>query len=471
MRVSSVVGFIPSRTAAPPAPRMRHAELSSTARMCSRSTSISLGLRAAAADVDSGSSDRQPRPVRDDHRALDDVAQLADVARPGVALQRRQRLAVDRLRCACRTPARTPRPTATPAAECPRRARAAAAPGSGTRSAGSTGPRGTRPRRSRCSRLRWVAAMIRVSTEIGRGLPSRSNLPLLEHAQQLDLHVERQVADLVEEDRRVVGELEPADLPRQRAGERALLAAEQLAFDQRRRNRRAVDPHHRRVPRRGPSAWMCVANSSLPVPVSPSSSTVESVAATCSICASTWRSAATLADDLGRAEPLPRFVPQVDVLHLELVLQPLRLFDRRLQRLVALLPAHHLREHAGDHRPGGAPAPAARSRRAATAPNLTSAVTRAIDRQRQRPATTACRVPRSCGGRSRREPRRGARSDTTSPDSSCARGSRETVRACGVSPSRGGTPSAVQVDRRPQHAARRRSAMNVPRSSPSSSQA
>jgi hypothetical protein len=49
---------------------------------------------------------------------------------------------------------------------------------------------------------------------------------LLNHPQQLDLNLERQVADLVEEDRRSVGGLEPADLARQRPGEGATLAAE-----------------------------------------------------------------------------------------------------------------------------------------------------------------------------------------------------------------------------------------------------
>ena len=70
------------------------------------------------------------------------------------------------------------------------------------------------------------------------------DLAFLEHAQQLDLHVEGQVADLVEKDRRVIGQFEPADLPRQRAGKGALLPAEQLALDERARNRRAVDAHH-----------------------------------------------------------------------------------------------------------------------------------------------------------------------------------------------------------------------------------
>ena len=38
------------------------------------------------------------------------------------------------------------------------------------------------------------------------------DLPLLEHAQQLDLHVGRQVADLVEKNRRVIRQLETTDL-------------------------------------------------------------------------------------------------------------------------------------------------------------------------------------------------------------------------------------------------------------------
>ncbi len=70
------------------------------------------------------------------------------------------------------------------------------------------------------------------------------NLAFLEHAQQLDLHVEGQVADLVEKDRRVIRQFEAADLPGQRTGEGALLPAEQLALDERARNRRAVDAHH-----------------------------------------------------------------------------------------------------------------------------------------------------------------------------------------------------------------------------------
>ena len=90
-----------------------------------------------------------------------------------------------------------------------------------------------------------MAAMTRVSTRMRLRAAEPLDLPLFQHAQQLDLHVERQVADLVEEDRRVIRQLEASDLSRERAGEGALLAAEQLALDERRGNRRAVHAHHR----------------------------------------------------------------------------------------------------------------------------------------------------------------------------------------------------------------------------------
>ena len=86
--------------------------------------------------------------------------------------------------------------------------------------------------------------MILTLTFTAFGLPEPFDLPLLDHAQQLDLDVEGQVADLVEKDRRVVRQFEAADLSRQRAGEGPLLAAEQFALDERARNRGAVDAHH-----------------------------------------------------------------------------------------------------------------------------------------------------------------------------------------------------------------------------------
>src|SRR5262245_45804694 len=52
------------------------------------------------------------------------------------------------------------------------------------------------------------------------------DLTLLEHSQQLLLDCQRYLADFVEEDRALVGQLEAALALRDRAGERALFVAE-----------------------------------------------------------------------------------------------------------------------------------------------------------------------------------------------------------------------------------------------------
>ena len=96
-------------------------------------------------------------------------------------------------------------------------------------------------------RSRLVAAMTRTSTSTMRGLPSRSTWPSCSTRSSLRLELERQLADLVEEDGAAVRQLEAADLAGVRAGEGAALVAEQLALDQRRRQRGAVDDDERRV--------------------------------------------------------------------------------------------------------------------------------------------------------------------------------------------------------------------------------
>src|SRR2546428_5294199 len=63
----------------------------------------------------------------------------------------------------------------------------------------------------------------------------------LQHAQEPPLYLQRDLADLIQKDRAAVGQLESPRLGRLRASESALLIAEQLALDQRRRKRRAVD--------------------------------------------------------------------------------------------------------------------------------------------------------------------------------------------------------------------------------------
>jgi hypothetical protein len=70
-------------------------------------------------------------------------------------------------------------------------------------------------------------------------------LALGQHAQQARLQRRRHVADLVEEQRAAVGLFEAAAAQRVGAGERALLVAEQLRFEQLLRNRRGVQRDER----------------------------------------------------------------------------------------------------------------------------------------------------------------------------------------------------------------------------------
>ena len=114
-----------------------------------------------------------------------------------------------------------------------------------------------------------VAETTRTSTLIGCLAADALELALLQHAQQLGLHRRRDVADLVEEQRAAVGELEAAELALDGAGERALLVAEQLALEQRLGERAAVDLDERAARARRERWWMARATSSLPVPDSP----------------------------------------------------------------------------------------------------------------------------------------------------------------------------------------------------------
>ena len=68
---------------------------------------------------------------------------------------------------------------------------------------------------------------------------------ILERAQQLRLQVERQLANLVEEQRAALGALERARVLGVRAGEGAALVAEELALDQVGGHRAAVEDDER----------------------------------------------------------------------------------------------------------------------------------------------------------------------------------------------------------------------------------
>src|SRR2546426_844976 len=75
---------------------------------------------------------------------------------------------------------------------------------------------------------------------------------LLERPEHLRLRLQAHVADLVEEERAAVGELELAAAARQRARERPLLVAEELGLDQLLRDRGAVDLDKRLLAPRRP---------------------------------------------------------------------------------------------------------------------------------------------------------------------------------------------------------------------------
>jgi hypothetical protein len=75
----------------------------------------------------------------------------------------------------------------------------------------------------------------------GRGAADALERALLEDPQQLDLCLQRKVADLVEEERPPVGQLDATGLATRGAREGALLVSEQLALEQGVGQRRAVD--------------------------------------------------------------------------------------------------------------------------------------------------------------------------------------------------------------------------------------
>src|SRR6185369_16500066 len=73
------------------------------------------------------------------------------------------------------------------------------------------------------------------------------DLAILEHAEQLHLDAERQLADLVQEDRAAVRRLEEPLAITVGARERAANVAEELALEERRRERRTVADDERPV--------------------------------------------------------------------------------------------------------------------------------------------------------------------------------------------------------------------------------
>src|SRR5262249_13111201 len=81
----------------------------------------------------------------------------------------------------------------------------------------------------------------------GPGASDPLEFPFLQDAEQLRLRFGRKLGHLVEEERSTMCQLEPSETALQRTGERSLLVAEQLALDQCRSDRGAIDLDERTV--------------------------------------------------------------------------------------------------------------------------------------------------------------------------------------------------------------------------------
>ena len=189
---------------------------------------------------------------RQQQRALDDVAQLAHVAGPGVRQQgaarcRRTSGGSGRPYCVLNLRQEVLGEAQHVVAACPQRRQLER----DRRSAGSTDPRGTARARPRGRGAVFVAATIRTSTRpCGGGAQAAHDL-LLQRAQQLALQLQGEAVDLVEKQRAAGRDLEQARLGGLGVGERAALVTEQLALEQRRGECGAVQLDEGR---RGPRA-------------------------------------------------------------------------------------------------------------------------------------------------------------------------------------------------------------------------
>ena len=117
----------------------------------------------------------------------------------------------------------------------------------------------------------------------------RPDLARLQHAQELALQRQRQIADLVEEDRPAVGLHEQARAGCCEAPVKAPAAWPKSSLSSRCSGSAAQLTATNGLSARGLSAWMASATSSLPVPVSPEISTDELATATRSMSARSFR--------------------------------------------------------------------------------------------------------------------------------------------------------------------------------------
>ena len=233
--------------------------------------------------------------VGEQQRALHDVLELAHVAGPRIGLSRASAAATARSGCAERAAMKRCRR----ARRCRRAARAAAGCAAGTRSAGSTGPRGTRRRArpardrdcsSRARARRAASGLLAPSGSTSRSCSTRSSLacrPRSISVTSSSSSVPPFACTNLPMLRACAPVNAPFSWPNSSASSICSGIAAQLTAT------------------KGPAprfecAWMKRASTSLPVPLSPFSSTVTSLCATRAASSSSLRLRGILGDGLGR---------------------------------------------------------------------------------------------------------------------------------------------------------------------------
>ncbi len=212
----------------------------------STSSSVIAGSRPLRRPPRRRAAPHEAWPVGQNHRPLDDIAKFADVARPGVVSKRLHRLTRHVLDDLAELPAKL-------LDEGPDE----------RRNVLPTVAQRRNPNGKHLQPEKQVLAepiLAHRLTEVAIGGRNQSDIDLqssaaaqslegaiLQNPQQFGLQLERQLADLVEKQRAAIGDLEPSALPSHRARVRTFLATEQLAFDQRSGQRRAVDPDQQPV--------------------------------------------------------------------------------------------------------------------------------------------------------------------------------------------------------------------------------
>ena len=224
-----------------------------------------------------------PIARRQDRHPLDDVAQLAHVAGPGVAFEQRAPPPARSSAAGSCSARRTRTGSTAPARRCPAGARAAPARGSARRSAGRTDPRGTcRPRRARRAGGWWPRST-RTVTRIVCSPPTRWNSPSCRTRSSLACDASCRSPT---SSRKIVPPSASSNLPRRSA---AAPVNAPFSWPNSSLSISSVGIAAQFTFTNGPAAnglsrWMCAASSSLPVPDSPISSTRTSDRATCVAC-------------------------------------------------------------------------------------------------------------------------------------------------------------------------------------------